>query len=219
MQRESSHSAGTKFFKLNYDEVMEKLREYAKRAIERGAKLVVLIGSLAKGNYTAFSDADILIISDDVPERPIDRLKDYIDPSMPIDVEPRIYTTKEVINMAIRESRAIIEAIEQGKILAGDSNLLNELKKAIAMRNTIEKVIEEYNKYRAPEVEAILESINNEELKVIFEGSFCFTCGLYDYVDDFKLELEDAGIKTEIKEIIEDFPKGVTITFKIKRKQ
>ncbi|MEM3740693.1 MAG: nucleotidyltransferase domain-containing protein, partial [Candidatus Korarchaeum sp.] len=56
---------------MEYEGVLKRLVDYAERAVARGAKAVILVGSLARGDYTAFSDADIIIISDEVPENPI----------------------------------------------------------------------------------------------------------------------------------------------------
>ncbi len=128
MQKKSSSTADVKLLKLNYDEVMEKLREYAERAIAKGARTVILIGSLARGDYTAYSDADVVIVSDNVPERPIDRLAEFIDPTLPIDLEPRVYTTREIIKMAEEGMRVVKEIISYGKILAGDKRLIDELR-------------------------------------------------------------------------------------------
>lgn len=128
MRRRSSSSAGVKLLKLNYGEVMEKLREYAERAVAKGAKAVILIGSLARGDYTAYSDADVVIVADNVPKRPIDRLAEFIDPTLPIDLEPRVYTTREIIKMA-EEGRWIVkEIISYGKVLAGDKELIDVLR-------------------------------------------------------------------------------------------
>jgi len=57
-----------KVFKLNYERVMEKLKEYTERAVSRGAVAVILIGSLARGDYTAFSDADVIVVRRVVPQ-------------------------------------------------------------------------------------------------------------------------------------------------------
>ena len=66
----SSSSAGLRVFRLEYELVTRKLREYAERAVERGALAVVLVGSLARGDYTAFSDADVVVVvRDDYPPR------------------------------------------------------------------------------------------------------------------------------------------------------
>ncbi len=131
MQRKSSSSVDVKFFSLNYDEVIEKLRAYARRCIEKGAKAVILIGSLARGDYTAFSDADIVIVSDNVEPRPIDRIKEFIDPTLPIDIEPRVYTTQELLRMAKEKRKLVREIIEYGMLLAGDEEILKKLKESL----------------------------------------------------------------------------------------
>ncbi|MEM2843346.1 MAG: nucleotidyltransferase domain-containing protein [Candidatus Bathyarchaeia archaeon] len=131
MQKRLWNTAEVKFFKLNYEEVMKKLKEYSEKALAKGVKAVILIGSLAKGDYTAFSDADILIIFDETPKNPIDRIKEFIDPSLPIEVEPRVYTTSEVLKMAKEKRRIIKEAIRYGKLLAGDREIINTIKNAL----------------------------------------------------------------------------------------
>lgn len=53
-----------KLFRIDYDKVIERLKEFAKRKINENNNIlaVVLIGSLARGDYTAFSDADLVVI-------------------------------------------------------------------------------------------------------------------------------------------------------------
>ncbi len=128
MQRKSSNSAEVRFFKLDYERVLEELKKYAERALEKGAKAVILIGSLARGDYTAFSDADIIIISDNIPENPVERIEDFIDPTLSIDIEPRVYTIKEFIKMAEEGRRIIDEVLKYGILLAGDRKILDEIK-------------------------------------------------------------------------------------------
>ena len=95
MRRRLWNSAGIRFFELDYKKVMRELEEYAKKAVAKGARAVILIGSLAKGDYTAFSDADVIIIVKRTPKQPAERIIDFLDPSLSIDLEPRIYTTDE----------------------------------------------------------------------------------------------------------------------------
>ena len=83
------------------------------------------------------------------------------------------------------------------------------------LRKIIEKAIEEYNKYRSPEVAAKLISLDKKVFKIEFIGSFCRTCGFYDYFDDLKILLEDFGLKTEIVEILEKI-EGAAVKFTIK---
>ncbi len=89
-------SAEAKYLKINYDEILRELKEYAKeRARSHGVRAIVLAGSLAKGTYTGSSDADVLVIADDVPGRMQERYALFAEPTLGIDLEPRIYTTKE----------------------------------------------------------------------------------------------------------------------------
>jgi hypothetical protein len=78
----------------------------------------------------------------------------------------------------------------------------------------VDQAIKEYNKYRVPEVKASLLEFRGDLLRVSFEGSYCLTCGFYDYFDDFKITLEDLGLKTDITNI-EEKDESVTVNFKI----
>lgn len=66
----------------------------------------------------------------------------------------------------------------------------------------MDKAKVEYNKYREPEAKAEILSINEEENEVLIKivGSFCRTCGVDDWIDDFRYVLEDLGAKAEISE-------------------
>jgi len=128
MQRKSSSSAGVKLFKLDYSRVIGMLKKYAEECInKKGAELVILIGSLARGDYTAFSDADIVIVVPKSDKRPVDRIKDFIDPYLPIDIEPRVYTEEELKRMAAKGAKIVREILKHGILLAGSQSLLNKL--------------------------------------------------------------------------------------------
>lgn len=129
MRRILSNSVEVKFFKLDYEKVLKELRRYSQKVLNKGARVVILIGSLARGDYTAFSDADILIISDKVPKKPMDRIKDFIDQTLSIDVEPRVYTTDEFLKMARNRGKIVEEVLKHGKILAGDEAFLEEIRR------------------------------------------------------------------------------------------
>jgi len=113
---------------------MRELREYAQKALLKGARAVILIGSLARGDYTAFSDADVVIIVDEAPDRPQDRVLDFLDPTLTLDVEPRVYTAEEFLRMAREGGRLVKEIVEHGKLLAGDGGLI-EVARALLRRH------------------------------------------------------------------------------------
>jgi hypothetical protein len=114
---------------MNYDEVIKALRKYAEKIVmEKEAKMVILFGSLAKGNYTATSDADILIISDKVSKRAIDRVSKFIDTKLPVALEPIVLKTSEVMKAIKRQERFIHEVLKNGIFLYGDKELWKKLK-------------------------------------------------------------------------------------------
>ena len=80
------------------------------------------------------------------------------------------------------------------------------------MRNIIENAIIEYNKYYSPEVETKLISISDKFFEIEFTGSFCYTCGFHDYFDDYKILLEEKGLKANVSEILE-IDEGAFVTF------
>jgi len=78
----------------------------------------------------------------------------------------------------------------------------------------VEQAIKEFNKYRSPEAKARLIKFDGKSILIEFTGTFCMTCGFYDYFDDFKLILKEKGVNAEIKNI-EEMENGATVTFKI----
>ena len=71
------------------------------------------------------------------------------------------------------------------------------------LERLIKLAINRYNRYRAPESTAKIEKIEGSIVRVRFEGSFCETCGINDWVDDFRYVLEDLGAEADLVAIIE----------------
>jgi len=59
-----------------------------------------------------------------------------------------------------------------------------------SFEKTVAKAIKTYNKYRSPEATAKLVEIKDGELTIDFGGSFCMTCGVSEYFEDFIYELK-----------------------------
>jgi len=66
-------------------------------------------------------------------------------------------------------------------------------------KETIQSVIESHNEYKADIAEAELVSLDEETLKVKFEGNFCLSCCMDEYFIDLVHELKEKGTKTELK--------------------
>lgn len=84
----------------------------------------------------------------------------------------------------------------------------------LSTKEKIAKAIEEFNKYRAPEAKAKLISLDEKSFKIEFTGSFCLTCGFYDYFDDYKVFLQEVGLETEITEI-KGIDEGTIVKFEV----
>lgn len=82
------------------------------------------------------------------------------------------------------------------------------------LKEVIKEAILEYNRYRVPEVKAKLISVNDNMIEVKFEGTFCYTCGFYDYFEDYAIILEEKGINIEIDEVQEAEDGGI-VRFRI----
>ena len=123
MQRRYSNSV-VRVFEIDYESVMSELEEYARKSLDKGAKAVILIGSLARGDYTAFSDADLIIVVERSEKRFVDRSLDFMDPSLSVDIESRVYTLDEIIEMSKQGRKLIGEILEYGKLLAGEKRII-----------------------------------------------------------------------------------------------
>jgi len=111
-----------KILSLNREKVIYKLKKTIESFSEKRDEIlkVILFGSLVKGNYTPYSDADILIIINNNAEIPVkvrDRIPNYFieDTPVPIDVFP--YKEKEIQRMISEGNFFIKAAVENGIVL------------------------------------------------------------------------------------------------------
>jgi len=80
-------------------------------------------------------------------------------------------------------------------------------------KKLIQSAIKEFNEHRVPEVEARLIKYHDSSFIVKFTGTFCQSCGFYDYFEDFRLLLEnDFGVRTSIQQI-EEITAGADVEF------
>ena len=91
------------------------------------------------------------------------------------------------------------------------------------VRERIEEVLREFNRLHGSEAHARVLALNGDEVIIEFEGSFCATCGLYDYFDDIKWEALDFGLELEPVEVLEavedDFEHGrYVVKYRLGRK-
>lgn len=131
MRRKLLNSAEIRLFKMDYEKIVRELEKYAEGSLEEKAEAVILIGSLVKGNYTAFSNADVIIVTEKASRNPVERLLKYMDPTLPTDLQVRVYTYDELKRMAFEGRRIIRGIIDYGGVLAGFSYIIEELKSIV----------------------------------------------------------------------------------------
>ncbi len=80
------------------------------------------------------------------------------------------------------------------------------------------RTIEVYNRYRSPEATAKLLKLEKDGFIIEFEGSFCQSCGVQDYFEDFIYELKDlsSGVEVEIGEIEQTSPQSFKVQYIVK---
>ena len=86
------------------------------------------------------------------------------------------------------------------------------------LKDLLLRTIQVYNRYRSPETTAKLVSIENDGFILDFEGSFCTSCGVRDYFEDFIYELEtiNKSFKLELAETKSTGPQSFRVHYKIK---
>ncbi len=135
MRERSSNSAEVRVFRLDHHSLMERVRRYAEDLVGSGrAELVVLFGSLAEDRYLPSSDIDLLIVVREAPENPLERISAYIDPKLPLDVEPRVFTVEEFFELARERRRLAVEILTKGVFLAGRKEILEEARRIAGLQ-------------------------------------------------------------------------------------
>jgi hypothetical protein len=67
------------------------------------------------------------------------------------------------------------------------------------LEELVRKAVILYNRYRSPEAVAKLVRVSPETVTIAFSGSFCYSFGVLDYVEDFIHEFKILTDKVELK--------------------
>ncbi len=117
-----------KFFRLDKQRVERNIRAYARRLAEDPSVLaVVLFGSLARGEATAMSDADVLILLRDSPRPFHERIPDFLRSGVGISLDVFPYTLSEA-TQALREGWGVVAiALREGVWLVDKGRVKEQL--------------------------------------------------------------------------------------------
>jgi len=107
-----------KIFWVNKDLLIKKLKKCIKVLADKRKEVekIILFGSFAKNNFTAFSDIDLVFIVSESEERFIDRSSIYMNffKDINLDLEIFVYTTQEAKKLDIPLLKT---ALKTGKVL------------------------------------------------------------------------------------------------------
>ncbi len=82
--------------------------------------------------------------------------------------------------------------------------------------DVLEAAIQSFNRYHSPEARAELYQTRNGVVIIKFIGHYCKSCGVYDWFDDLRIEMERNGLIAEIKNI-KEIENGHVVTFYIRK--
>jgi uncharacterized protein len=111
--------------RLDHEHVIERLYDHARRTLASRPEVreVTLIGSLARGDWSARSDADLVVVVDRATERIGLRSADYVPVgAFPVPVDVFVYTPGELAELSAR-FRA---ELERGSVLFRRSHRMGE---------------------------------------------------------------------------------------------
>jgi UTP:GlnB (protein PII) uridylyltransferase len=116
-----------RFWRLNKEEVFSKIHAWAESlSNDPNVVCVVLFGSLARGDFTASSDADLLIILRNSEKRFDERIPDFLPSGIGVGADVFPYTIDEV-KRALQEGFGVAEvAFREGIWLVDKEGLKNE---------------------------------------------------------------------------------------------
>lgn len=121
---------------------------------------------------------------------------------------------KDAIKEMVKHNVNRLPIVDNGEIVGIFSTAdIIKFERAFA-KEIVENAIEEYNKYRSPEVIARLMSVDDEGLVIRFTGSFCEACGKDSDYQFIAYLLDEKGVETNIAKITE-LEEGAIVTFKI----
>jgi len=112
-------------------EVLERYLEEVRRELD--LKLVILFGSLVKGDWREDSDIDLLIVGDGLSDDPgenFTRLKRYC-------IDPHAFSTKRFLEELQRPNLLILDALQYGRRITADegfTKMVEELFEGVKRR-------------------------------------------------------------------------------------
>ena len=109
--------------KREREEAIQTALGYVQKLKEAlGSLSGVLYGSFARGDFNLGSDIDVLIISDSLPQHPLERME-LLYRTIEGGIEPKGYSRIEFIRMLENNNPTALDALREGVVLWDDGFL------------------------------------------------------------------------------------------------
>ena len=69
----------------------------------------------------------------------------------------------------------------------------------LELEQLVRRTVALYNRFRSPEAFAKVVFVSPDLVTISFSGSFCYSCGVLDYIEDFVHEFKILTSKAELK--------------------
>ena len=106
--------------RLERERLIALAREYVERLSARlTVEAAAVVGSVARGDFNVWSDVDVLVVVDGLPERAPDRAALLL-ADAPAGVQPVGFTPRELEQARGKRNPLVLEADTRGVVLVGD---------------------------------------------------------------------------------------------------
>lgn len=100
--------------------LLEIARRYVQSLSERlPLRAAAVVGSVARGDFNVWSDVDVVVVADELPDAPAARTRVLLS-GAPAGIQPVGFTPREVEAGLDRRNRMLLELADCGLMLAGE---------------------------------------------------------------------------------------------------
>ena len=101
-------------------EQIARAADWAERLARRlPVRAVMVVGSVARGDFNKWSDLDVLVVADALPDDPLERLA-LLDADAPPGLQPMGWTPEELDRRRARSDPIAVEADTFGVVVFGE---------------------------------------------------------------------------------------------------
>lgn len=107
--------------------LLELARQYVRELSRRlPLRAAAVVGSVARGDFNVWSDVDVVVVADELPDDPAERTGLLLS-GAPASVQPVGFTPRELEAGLARRNRMLLELADRGVMLAGEGWLRGRL--------------------------------------------------------------------------------------------